>query len=583
MMIRNQFRALASRFSLLQTSVSHRFLSDSIHFDPTKNTTFAELGITSKPLCNALASLRFRTPTLVQQQAIPKILEGPDLVIAAETGCGKTLAYLLPLMELLLSGKTVSSQKYPPVIVLCPTRELCTQILNVITQLCEAMGTTFLLPRMVVGTEEFPAPFQKITDILITTPTAFEENESNDLYTSCYHLVLDEADFLLSDTNSQTTRNMLTKFLRAYDKKNKPDHSIQFIFVGATIPAKGTRSVDSYLRHFFPKLEWLSTSLFHRHKPNLKQIWIEAPCEPWELAKLGTWRLALDANNKNNSSNNENNEQVKAKLEQPTLSYSIEGVTKPPIVGELITPVAEKRLAMLYDALGEDTSRRTVIFCSTLLACQQVAKYLTDKKRSFVVLHGKSPPIPRQEALSKFAKGEASIFICTNAATRGLDLDVDHVIQYDFAENVVDHLHRIGRTGRVSRSNDGSKEASVTNFFTVINRALVNTIRAHGDEPLVGAFSRKASFRKKLKEAATVGEKQEVQVIEDAVEHVGGQEREQEEEDLSKKRRSQTKASRSDVGEHEFAEKSDSVREQRAASRRARRALLAQQRSTSPS
>ena len=80
------------------------------------------------PLCSylqeRLAALRFTTPTPVQEAAIPPALEGKDVLATAQTGTGKTLAFLLPMMEQLLNNNTVGIQA----LVLVPTRELAMQV-----------------------------------------------------------------------------------------------------------------------------------------------------------------------------------------------------------------------------------------------------------------------------------------------------------------------------------------------------------------------------------------------------------------------------------------------------------------------
>lgn len=66
--------------------------------------------------------------------------------------------------------------------------------------------------------------------------------------------------------------------------------------------------------------------------------------------------------------------------------------------------------------------------------------------------HKKLPEAARKEALQKLREREAGVLVCTDAAARGLDFpSISHVIQADFADNAVDFLHRIGRTGRADR------------------------------------------------------------------------------------------------------------------------------------
>src|SRR4029079_2472565 len=88
-------------------------------------TTFEGLGLDAK-LVKATDALGFTQPTPIQEQAIPVLLSGTkDLVGLAQTGTGKTAAFGLPLLQL-----TDSAKKYPQALVVCPTRELCIQIVN---------------------------------------------------------------------------------------------------------------------------------------------------------------------------------------------------------------------------------------------------------------------------------------------------------------------------------------------------------------------------------------------------------------------------------------------------------------------
>lgn len=88
--------------------------------------SFANLGL-SKPLTEALNDLGYQQPTPIQEQAIPLILEGRDLLAAAQTGTGKTAAFVLPLLEQ-LRHKARSQTKEVQVLIVTPTRELAAQI-----------------------------------------------------------------------------------------------------------------------------------------------------------------------------------------------------------------------------------------------------------------------------------------------------------------------------------------------------------------------------------------------------------------------------------------------------------------------
>ncbi|HEY0355256.1 MAG TPA: DEAD/DEAH box helicase, partial [Flavisolibacter sp.] len=87
--------------------------------------TFEELGLQEK-LLKAVGELGFTTPTPIQEKAIPVLLSGTkDLIGLAQTGTGKTAAFGLPLLQIVEPGK-----KFPQALVICPTRELCMQIVT---------------------------------------------------------------------------------------------------------------------------------------------------------------------------------------------------------------------------------------------------------------------------------------------------------------------------------------------------------------------------------------------------------------------------------------------------------------------
>ena len=98
--------------------------------------TFADLTL-SPVLKGNLAKHGFVTPTPVQAQAIPPALEGKDLVATAQTGTGKTLAFVLPLLERLLKNKTAKGSQ---ALILSPTRELAMQISETFHKLAAGTG-----------------------------------------------------------------------------------------------------------------------------------------------------------------------------------------------------------------------------------------------------------------------------------------------------------------------------------------------------------------------------------------------------------------------------------------------------------
>ena len=98
----------------------------------TYTLSFQDLNLNT-PLRNALEDLNFQTPTPIQEQAFSSIMSGRDVVGIAQTGTGKTFAYLLPLLRML----KYSEQKNPRILILVPTRELVVQVVEEIEKIAK--------------------------------------------------------------------------------------------------------------------------------------------------------------------------------------------------------------------------------------------------------------------------------------------------------------------------------------------------------------------------------------------------------------------------------------------------------------
>lgn len=157
--------------------------------------TFEELNINT-PLLKALADLEYVYPTPIQEKAFPIIMSGRNVVGIAQTGTGKTFAYLLPLLRQL----TFSDQKDPRILILAPTRELVIQILNEVKKL-----TTYTQIRSggIYGGTNINTQKQLIyagLDILVATPGRLIDLAFTGVLRlkSIQKLVIDEVDEMLS-------------------------------------------------------------------------------------------------------------------------------------------------------------------------------------------------------------------------------------------------------------------------------------------------------------------------------------------------------------------------------------------------
>ncbi|XP_047256856.1 DEAD-box ATP-dependent RNA helicase 39 isoform X2 [Capsicum annuum] len=114
---------------------------------------------------------------------------------------------------------------------------------------------------------------------------------------------------------------------------------------------------------------------------------------------------------------------------------------------------SENKLEALLQVLEPSLEKgnRVMVFCNTLNSSRAVDHFLNETQISTVNYHGEVPAEQRVENLAKFKsnEGDCPTLVCTDLAARGLDLDVDHVIMFDFPKNSIDYLHRTGRTARM--------------------------------------------------------------------------------------------------------------------------------------
>ena len=159
---------------------------------------FAELGLSSQ-LTKAIEKSGYASPTPIQEKAIPLMLQGGDIVAIAQTGTGKTAAFVLPILERLKANQHRATPKHCSTLIIVPTRELAKQIDDNI----EKYGTHIYHQRAcIVGGVKYPRQIKRLNqglDILVATPGRLEDHlKSGNL--SLDHtetLILDEADQML--------------------------------------------------------------------------------------------------------------------------------------------------------------------------------------------------------------------------------------------------------------------------------------------------------------------------------------------------------------------------------------------------
>jgi len=159
--------------------------------------TFDDFGL-SEPLLRAVSEKGYTTPSPVQEEAIPAVLSGRDVMAAAQTGTGKTAGFVLPILELLKDGQRAKSNR-ARVLIITPTRELAAQI----GESVETYGRHLSLSSAgVFGGVKINPQMQKLrrgVDILVATPgRLLDLHQQNAIrFNDLEILVLDEADRML--------------------------------------------------------------------------------------------------------------------------------------------------------------------------------------------------------------------------------------------------------------------------------------------------------------------------------------------------------------------------------------------------
>jgi len=380
---------------------------------PSNIGSFDEINFTEIIKSNIKLS-NYTRPTPVQKYAIPIIMSGRDLISVAQTGSGKTAAFLAPILNnIFLNGppKNLPPQKYhgrnkqyPLCLVLAPTRELAVQIYN------EALKLAYrsrVRPCVVYGGADH---YQQINDLergcqlLVATPgRLIDMIDRGAIGLECIkHLVLDEADKMLDMGFEPQIRKIV-------EQEKMPETGVrQTLMFSATFPKK----VQELARAFLDNYIFLT------------------------VGRVG--------------STSEN------------ITQKIEWVND------------EEKRSFLLDLLNMCGVQQngpgtpdvlTLAFVETKKGANALEHFLEREGYPVSSIHGDRSQREREEALYNFRTGRTPILVATAVAARGLDIpNVKHVINFDLPNDIEEYVHRIGRTGRVGNL------GLATSFFNEKNR-----------------------------------------------------------------------------------------------------------------
>ena len=404
--------------------------------------TFAELGLNEQILAG-VATLGFSAPTPVQAAAIPAVLAGKDVVASAQTGTGKTAAFMLPTLQRIavekprgvenpdakerdaaagrnaVSGRNAKRgdakrgdakrNAYPRALIITPTRELAAQIDDVAKSVCASTGQQAVIVTGGARYKHQITALQKGCDVLVATPGRLIDllDKKHTSLENIQVLVLDEADRMLDMGFWPSVRRIMEQLPKAH----------QTLLFSATLPASITSTIDALLKD----------------------------PERIEIARTG---------------------QTAATIEQHLCSVT-QG-QKPQLLKALIDS---------FDPAPE----RVLVFCRTKSRVDSIYKNLKAAGLKVDVMHADRPQKARARALERFRSGAIQVLVATDVMSRGIDIQgIDAVINFDVPLDPEDYVHRIGRTGRAGAAGQaytfmGPDEVTPLREIEYFTKALIPT------------------------------------------------------------------------------------------------------------
>ncbi|KAI2469386.1 ATP-dependent RNA helicase mss116 [Annulohypoxylon bovei var. microspora] len=389
-------------------------------YDVTRFEDLSKLGVDERIIRAITQDMRYDTMTDVQSLTINPALKGVDLVAQARTGTGKTLGFLIPVYQRLLSAEpslaNVSSRRTASTsdvraIIMSPTRELAEQIGVEAQKL--ARHTGIVVQTAVGGTRKKEALWKMRREgchILVATPGRLQDILSDpDSGISAPHLqavVLDEADRMLDVGFADDIRNILDLL--------PPIHKVdrQTLLFSATIPrdvvhlAKNMVKTDNF--EFVQTINPNETPTHERVPQNLVQV---NGYENWFPTVM---ELAAKA-------------QKRAQEDPEALPFK----------------------AILFFSNTSTVTFANRVFRSTSLSDRAGGPGIFD-------IHSKLTQSQRTRNADLFRAAKTGILVSSDVTARGMDFpNVSHVIQIGLPPDRDQYIHRVGRTGRAGKAGEG--------------------------------------------------------------------------------------------------------------------------------
>lgn len=357
---------------------------------------------------------KYTKPTPVQKYSISIVVHDRDLMACAQTGSGKTAAFLIPILTNMLKegppeappndGRGYSSRRkqYPKGLVLAPTRELASQIYE---ESRKFSYRSLLRVCVVYGGADISQQMRQLDQgchLVVATPGRLVDmiERGRIMLTQCMYLVLDEADRMLDMGFEPQIR-------RIVDEEG--------------MPRAGTRQTLMFSATFPKEIQMLASDFLNNY-------------------------IFLTVGRINSTSEN--------------ITQRFEWVEE-----------RDKRHVLIDLVRHQPEGELTLCFVETKRGADALEDFLLSQEFNATSIHGDRTQREREDALRMFRSGQCPYLVATAVAARGLDIpNVKHVINYDLPTDIHEYVHRIGRTGRVGNL------GLATSFFNDKNRNIARDL-----------------------------------------------------------------------------------------------------------
>ncbi|KAF5205106.1 Atp-dependent rna helicase [Thalictrum thalictroides] len=359
------------------------------------NKRFDECNI-SPLTVKSLTSAGYIQMTKVQEATLSVCLDGVDALVKAKTGTGKSAAFLLPAIETVLNATSSSrNTRAPPILVLilCPTRELASQIAaeaNVLLKYHDGIGVQTL-----IGGTRFKVDQRRLESdpcqIMVATPGRLLDHIENNSGFSIRlmglkMLIVDEADHLLD----LGFRKDIEKIVDCVPRER------QSLLLSATIPKEVRRVSQLVLKRGHAFIDTVLGDI-------------------------------------------ETHEKVKQ-------SYYVAS-------HELHFQVAYQ---LLKDHISKVVDYKVIVFCTTSMVTSLMFQLLLEMKLNVREMHSRKPQLYRTRISDEFRESKRLILVTSDISARGMNYpDVTLVLQVGIPTDREQYIHRLGRTGREGKEGEG--------------------------------------------------------------------------------------------------------------------------------